>query len=686
LNEFNFYINVDECLNMSNFEMFFYKLQNEDKFYVVEASFNDDMDKSERTAGVSSIQSALYRIKNYIGQSSFLIRDYRLIFGVRQQYKKVVSWRETVLYRLLKIHYSMQDAKLFIKTKDRVDKNVTVILLYDVDNTLDEKNIPDEISDNTPDIPALMEFLGVDWGESGTLPAERDIVEAMRLAAQQKKEPVTLQFVNDFYRWYMENELYESENETKKRLPSPHRIPLRSKEEKDRINRFNNIYNIVTFISNAVGAYCVFTKTISSNTGDHRLALLGIVDYITTGLVGVPESETNDSAKVTLKSLARENWKNAKDDKVIWEKYGKMMASYEGRMLSRQREMAGRVPTSGGRLIFNTDNPMRLSCEYDASQYEEQITNELDRYEKSLYRISSESSWEETENKLKAMLGELELSLEKYSETISAMYKREIRQRNEERKAKKEDKKIYDTAQLDDAIQTVSRRKQGLLEELKKQKMAPHVQYQDQLNVDQAIRKCSNEIRYYRKRRMQITAVNFLLLLLTAGVFVLISHLLLQESLFVESMNLAGAGASAAAALLFMLFSWAAPGIYYRNKMSESVNSLKAELITYTRGYTEIARNFEEYMNIINAIDVMNHYLEELGNMRDHCHSENRKYLWHKEAIGRHQKKCDFFRLLYKDPQYSSEDADIPLNLETDVIHNPFYWPQSGKSNSGGIL
>ena len=442
----------------------------------------------------------------------------------------------------------------------------------------------------------------------------------------------------------------------------------------------------MTFISNAVGAYCVFTKTISSNTGDHRLALLGIVDYITTGLVGVPESETNDSAKVTLKSLARENWKNAKDDKVIWEKYGKMMASYEGRMLSRQREMAGRVPTSGGRLIFNTDNPMRLSCEYDASQYEEQITNELDRYEKSLYRISSESSWEETEDKLKAMLGELELSLEKYSETISAMYKREIRQRNEERKAKKEDKKIYDTAQLDDAIQTVSRRKQGLLEELKKQKMAPHVQYQDQLNVDQAIRKCSNEIRYYRKRRMQITAVNFLLLLLTAGVFVLISHLLLQESLFVESMNLAGAGASAAAALLFMLFSWAAPGIYYRNKMSESVNSLKAELITYTRGYTEIARNFEEYMNIINAIDVMNHYLEELGNMRDHCHSENRKYLWHKEAIGRHQKKCDFFRLLYKDPQYSSEDADIPLNLETDVIHNPFYWPQSGKSNSGGIL
>ena len=675
MNEFNFYINVDECLNMSNFEMFFYKLQNEKKFYVVEASFHDE-------AGSGSIQSALYRIKNYIGQSSFLIRDYRLIFGVRQQYKKAVSWKETVLYRLLKIHYSMQDARLYIKTKDRVDKNVTVILLYDVENTLDEKNIPDEITDNTSDIPALMEFLGVDWGESGTLPSERSIVEEMVQKAKQKKDPVTLQFVLEFNRWYTENKLYEKDEAKQTYLPSPKNGIIKSEEETAKVARYNNIYNVVNFISRTVGAYCVFTKTISSNTGDHRLALLGIVDYITTGLAGVPEGDTGYSRNERLKSLARESWKNAKDDKVIWEKYGGMMAEYEGRMISRQREMSGRMANSGDKLVYNTDNPTRLTCEYNAMKYEEKITEKLDEYEKSIGRFGGMKSWESTEKELKAMLGKLEESLAEYSETISAMYKREIRQRNDERKVKKEDSKIYDTDQVDEMIQSVGRKKQALLEELKKQKMAPHVQYQDQLNVDHAIKSCSTEINYYMKRRKQITLANFLVLFLTAGVFVLASHLLLQESLLVETWNLAGAAFSAVFALVFMLFAWGAPEIYFRGKMSESLERLKSELITYTRGYAEIARNYEEYMNIINAIDVMNHYLQELGNIRSYCNSENRKYLWHKEAIQRHLQKCDFFRLLYGEPSNGRKDAYIPLQLDKDVIRNPFYWPQPGNGGS----
>ena len=676
MNEFNFYINVDECLNMSNFEMFFYKLQNEKKFYVVEASFNDD-------AGSGSIQSALYRIKNYIGQSSFLIRDYRLIFGVRQQYKKTVSWKETVLYRLLKIHYSMQDARLFIKTKDRVDKNVTVILLYDVENTLDENNIPDEITDNTSDIPALMEFLGVDWGESGKLPPEREIVEEMVQKAKQKKEPVALQFALDFYRWYTENKLYETEETTEKSLPSPRDKNIRSKEEKAKVARYNNIYNIVNFIGRAVGAYCVFTKTISSNTGDHRLALLGIVDYITTGLAGVPEGDTGYSRNERLKIMARDSWKNAKDDKVIWEKYGVMMSEYEGRMISRQREMSGRMANSGDKLVYNTENPTRLTCAYDGMKFEEKITEKLDEYERSINRSDGGKSWESTERDLKAMLGQLEQSLEDYSETISTMYKREIRQRNDERKAKREDKKIYDTDQVDEMILAVSRKKQALLEELKKQKMAPHVRYQDQLNVDHAIKTCSSEINYYMKRRKQITLAGFLALFLTAGGFVLVSHLLLQESLLVEMKNLAGAVMSALFTLFFVLFSWGAPGIYFKRKMTESIERLKSELITYTRGYAEIARNYEEYMNIINSIDVMNHYLQELGNIRAYCNSENRKYLWHKEAIQRHLQKCDFFRLLYGEPSNGRKDAYIPLQLDKDVIRNPFYWPQPG---SGGSL
>ena len=39
MGSFNFYINVDQCLNMSNFDMFFYKLQSERKFHLSNAQF-----------------------------------------------------------------------------------------------------------------------------------------------------------------------------------------------------------------------------------------------------------------------------------------------------------------------------------------------------------------------------------------------------------------------------------------------------------------------------------------------------------------------------------------------------------------------------------------------------------------------------------------------------------------------
>lgn len=685
MDEFNFYINVDECLNMSNFEMFFYKLQNDNRFYVVEASFNDDAEKNEGITGISSIQSALYRIKNYIGQSSFLIHDYRLIFGVRQAYKRRVYWRETVLYRLLKIHYSMQNAGLSIK--DGADKNVTVILLYDINNIMDGLGIEDEITDFSKDLPALMEYLDVDWGKSGIIPSEEKIVTDMLHASGglEGEDDVTVQFVQDLHSWYTEHKLYEEDEEEDLSFHDADG-DLGNEEEKAEIERFNNISAIKSFVDSNVGAYCVFTKKISKNTGDHRLALLGIVDYITTGLAGNPESDSDDGTKVTLKSLARESWKNAKDDKVIWQKYGCMMEVYEQRMRRRLSEMSGKVPPTNENLSFNTDGPERFTCTFDAAEYEKRITGVLEEYEKGLYSLGSEKPWTETESTLKAMLGKLEISLREFTENLSAKYKQEIRQRNDARNSDKDKKKkIYNTDQLNEVIRSVTQTKQQLLEELQKQKMVPHVKYQDQLNVNNAIQTCSNEINYYIKRRLQITAANFLLLFLTAGMFVFVSHLILQESLLIDYVNLAGAGMSALITILFMLLAWGAPGIYYRKKMAESVKRLKKELITYTKGYSEIARNYEEYMNIINAIDVMNHYLSELEDMLNYCNSENRKYLWHKEAIGRHQQKCGFFKQLFRKYPINKEEAekDIPLMLDTDAVHNPFYWPQT--SNGGSV-
>lgn len=681
---FNFYINVDECLNMSNFEMFFYQLQYANKFYVVNATFNDEAAASEEISGVKSIQNAVIGIRNFIGQSSFLIQDYRLIFSMRQPYKKRVEWTESVLYRLLKIYYCLQDAKLFIRTKDRADKNVTVILLYDVNNTMDEKDIRDIIDDNTRDIPLLMDYLGVDWDDKEQYPQERDIASAMLRSPKLKNDSITEKFVNDYYDWFTGHKLdtpdgytgYETEIERTSKNASLPPAQLREAQVYNRVN------NLTTFIFSQIGQYCVFTKTISNNTGDHRLALLGIVDYITTGLIDSNEDNekyTNDN----LKQKARNNWEKAKNNRAIWSKYGSMMQRYERRMQERLLSLEGRITSRKKALDIHYEEPRRISKEFEGTGYEKRIDEILKEYKSSFLLPGGGNDWDETQRRLEQLVGELDLSLEKYSEKLSDAYREELKKRSDEKKQKASDQAIYDREQIDDQINELKRRKQELLEDLKKQKMTPQVRYQDQLNVNSAIRGCSRKMHYYLQRRSQISLQSFLLFLLIAGGFVLGSHLLMQESFLINTTNVLGFAASAVIGAVFMVFCWGAPAFFYRKKILEALNILQKDLEKYTHGYTELAGNFEEYMNIINALDVINGNLQELDRRRELANLDSRMLLWHKEAIERHLGKCNFFHLLYEDTFFSNQafETEIPLDTKKDIINNRFYWPQE---NNGG--
>lgn len=681
---FNFFINVDECLNMSNFEMFFYQLQYAHKFYVVNATFQDEVSVSDEISGVKSIQDAVHGIRNYIGQSSFLIGDYRLVFSIRQPYKKEVVWRESVLYRLLKIYYCLQNAKLFIKTKDHADKNVTVILLYDVNNTMDEKDIQDVIEDNTRDIPLLMDYMGVDWQDKDKYPEEKDIAEALIHSEEFDTDPVTKQFIKEYYDWFKGHKLDESFDSEKKwgeieRPRAESRLPEAQLREARIYNRVNNL---TTFILGLIGQYCVFTKSISTSTGDHRLALLSIVDYITTGLIDNEEDGQQEYSNANLKQKARDNWKQARDDRTVWKKYGRMMQIYEARMQDRLISIEGRISSDNKPLNKEYEPPQKISQEFNGSGYEKKIREILKEYRESLHLGGGEVSWEETRYKLEQLVGELERSLENYAESLSDSYRRELAHRSAERKKQIQDKEIYNRDQIDDMINDLQRRKQGLLDVLKKQRMTPQVRYQDQLNVNSAIRSCSQKMSYYLQRRSQITIAAFATLLLGGGGFVLLSHLVLQESLLSNPHNILGMVLSALAAAAVMILSWGAPGAFYRSRINQALNILQEELERYTHGYTELAHNFEEYMNTINELDVINNELEELQRLRVLANKDSRMLLWHKDAIERHLNKCNFFHLLYEGilPDEYSE-GEIPLDLEKDVINNRFYWPQE---NNGG--
>ena len=97
---FNFYVNVDQCLNMSNFDMFFYRLQSENRFHLSNVQFYDD-------SGNNSLKKTFNEIRDYMDNTSIPIGDYRIVFGMRAHRKEKPRWEETLLYRMIKIHYAL---------------------------------------------------------------------------------------------------------------------------------------------------------------------------------------------------------------------------------------------------------------------------------------------------------------------------------------------------------------------------------------------------------------------------------------------------------------------------------------------------------------------------------------------------------------------------------------------------
>ena len=675
MSDFNFFLNIDDCLNISNFDMFFYKLQSERKFYVVDAAFQDDQ-------GEKSLDNALKGVKNYIGQSSFPIRDYRLIFGMRQPYRKNTEWKDTVLYRLLKIYYGLLNAQIYIKTKDQTDKNVTVILLYDVENTYEERDIPDEITDNTRDIPVLMRHLGVKWDDE-SLKDEMAVAEAMLAACTnaqkgsgERTDRITRKFVREYYSWMKDNALDEFEKPEVPIVEFGDREVLSAAQmEESRV--YNKVFNLNTFINRCIGQYCVFTKTVSSDTRDHRLALLGIVDYITTGLV---TDEGEEYTNENLKQKARSNWAAARNDREIGSKYGRMMQRYETRMRERLMEMEKRSRTVTGEPPTEIVDPPRITEEFAGGTYKENIESCLKNFRVNGLPSSrrSASAWASAEQELKELTGRMEQSLEDYSERLSSRYKRELDRRKIEKKQKIKDTGVYNTERIEDKLHRVQRKKQDMLEELEKQHMSPAVRYQDQLNVDAAIRECGQKMRFYAARRRHITLLNFLQLLAAAGGMVLVHHFLLQESLMENAWNVLAFAVCAGAAFVLCLMTFSLPAMHYRGQMRKALSKLEGELESYMHGYVERAKNFENYINIINTLDVMNVYAEELEEMKRRTHMENRMMLWHKERVEVHMNKCAFFRLIYEAvPEEKAKDMrSVELDFHKDVIHNPFYWPQ----------
>ena len=132
---FHFLINVDQCLNMSNFDMFFYKMENQQRFYLNNVTFFSESSRKD------SLRSVVEDIRMYLDKYPFRVGDYQITLAMRQPFQKERTWETSLLYKILRIIYELRRAHIFIGSKESVEKTVNIIMLYDSDFRAEAVNL-----------------------------------------------------------------------------------------------------------------------------------------------------------------------------------------------------------------------------------------------------------------------------------------------------------------------------------------------------------------------------------------------------------------------------------------------------------------------------------------------------------------------------------------------------------------
>lgn len=689
MGSFNFYINVDQCLNMSNFDMFFYKLQSEQKFHLSNVQFFDDK-------GKQSLKSAFYEIRSYMDKMPFLVQDYRLIFGMRETFRREISWKKTILYRLLKIYYGLKDANIYIKSRDAADKNVSVIMLYDTDFTVGSDD-PDELKYNpVRDLALLMEYIGVEIKNELT---DEGIIEGFQTFLGSKeselcRDAVTRRFAEEYIKWADRREISKRGRGTAGTDDMEELLAAIEEEERraggqsgTKSNVHNILFTLIMFTSECVGHYCVFTKEISRYSLDQNLlALLSIVDYITSDL-HLEKEDGSLCTNKTLREQSRKNWARANNDTGIQQRYGMMITEYKSRLQTALREMTRRGGKSGGDMPAPSYSPperlqgSRGLKPKDQEIYRKEFDEILQQFLKdSINRKLAESSWKKTYQGMKDKLERMDEELQLYARDLSARYKSQL----EDRKTKKvyrEDKGAdYSQEDVDDKIEVYKQRRTKLLDKLKKPQMNPSLTFQDQLNFEHTLEQCNLEVSFFVKCHKMVKLLNFLLLILIGGGIFCLHYIIMQGYLFSDVEKLSAFLLYIGAAFILFLTSWGAPYCYFKKKIKRALDELKKKMEVFIRGYFEKAENFQDYINTINELDAVTAYIDRLQAIKESSSVTSRRHLWHTVQIQEHLRKSGYFDSLMYSLDYSGDyrgrHESVTLDEKRDVIHNRLYWPQ----------
>lgn len=676
---FRFFINVDKCLNMNNFDFFFYKKRSRHELHLT-----PDVYIGEGTG--LSFRKAASDIRMYLDRFPYHVDDYQIIIAMRSDYKSGAAvWRDTLLSRLLNIDFDLRQSNILIRTGLGVQIAVNLIMLYEANvvKEIHAVNNPYMVSERlADDCHLLLQEIGV--------PADKENdPDAVREAWNKYVESRNSYFSN----------CPKMEDGTPADALYVFFRDLIGQYEEDRKHYRSTSHKVSTLhaLREVLNGYQIFELiTDKQNRNRDINTLIKVVEFSTTDYYAAEGMDTSTS--LTEKCAAHWQQIVEQDDISIQEKYAKMLSDYRDR-LSRYvansekgyaaSDMESTLPESKippdddisiTDSIFESENAKR-SRKIDPKSIITEFKNRLFPVGTLLTR------WETTYGQVSAIFSQLGDSLEEYSDLLGEKYSERLEQRKKEERTWHR-KAFVEGKTTKQEIEDLFAREKTLLTKMNQPQMTPSLCFQDQLNMETALEQENQNICHYIKCIQSVSARNFFLLIILLLGFTALLYGLLQPYNFESTATALYYAEYLGICFILMLFTWRLPLNYYRRKVNHCLIKLEDEMDKYITGYFDRAKQLHEYINLINKLDYIERHIHLKKNAVNTTEWVVNARTWHRNQAKDHLLKLEFFSGListYK-PDHTLAEPDgfsiesgpvITRDHVDDVIDNKLYWPQA---------
>ncbi|MBE6974011.1 MAG: hypothetical protein E7436_00745 [Ruminococcaceae bacterium] len=672
-NCFRFLINVDQCLNMSHFDIFFYRLQSQHRFHLSQVQLFGDCDDS-------SLHNAITDIRMYLDKYPYHVGDFQIIVTMRGHFRKDPEhWQETLLFRLMQLEHELRQARIFFNSRERVEKALNFIMLYDVDFSADLPTLERYMVSRRfrQDSALLLKHLGI---TAADLSAEELSAAAAAYAASPDRDPAATDLLDRFVI-----------HRTRRSELSLAGVDPELVDPMDEVRDPLHV-EFTMFLQDQLSSFQVFEAQIDrNNRRQNTLALLRIVEFINRS-VDLPTGTGLMDSHPSLLRRCADNWTAVWNDPTLEQQYAAMLARYQIRL--RHAADALETPTeapNSTRALPDENIPANdaiTSSEtmFSSNDPRRQGTNMKDVLQRFLGRRFSVSKlvseWDAVYTHLRRSLEQMDHELRVYAEDLSRQYSMILEKRKQESVAWRTNTYVAD-AHTEKNISRIGYEQEERLQALKSPHMTPTLSFQDQLNMENSLEQANQSIRFYLGCMSNLTPLNYLGLVLTCAGLGILHYTVLQPYVLQDAQTLPFYLMYAGILALQMLLCWRIPYRYYRKKLKKEIRGLQADMDLYISGYFDRAKQFSTYINLLNQLDYLTRYHRLLKRAFHTTHRLSQGYLWHKVQINNHLTKLHFFQgliALSSETDAGSDPHILPRvqgDHVGDVVDSPVYWPQS---------